>query len=353
MRDKMWAWNLYAPADLRYEEVPVPEIGPGEALVKVRAVGVCGSDISRLMKTGTYHYPTICGHEFAGEVVAAAPDVANCRVGDRVTVIPLLPCGTCDYCRLGHYQLCEHYNYLGSRTDGAYAEYVKVWAGNVLPLPKGVPFEAAAMTDPAAVALHAVRRLPLQPGQSVVVLGIGPIGLLALEWAKLLGAGKVVAVDVFPEKLAVAKDLGADYVINGREEDPVKKVQELLGGADHAIEFAGNKITQDQALRLLAKRGHAVFGGISHTDLPLSPEAVEHLLRYELTLHGSWNSSFASLSENDWRVALEFMGTGQLKTAPIITHRLPLPELKDAFQMMSERRAYFGKVMFFPHGEEK
>lgn len=230
MRNKMWAWNLYAPADLRYEEVPVPEIGPGEVLVKVRAVGVCGSDISRLMKTGTYHYPTICGHEFAGEVVAAAPDVANCRVGDRVTVIPLLPCGTCDYCRLGHYQLCEHYNYLGSRTDGAYAEYVKVWAGNVLPLPKGVPFEAAAMTDPAAVALHAIRRLPLQPGQSVVVLGIGPIGLLALEWAKLLGAGKVVAVDIFPEKLAVAKDLGADYAINGREEDPVKKSRNSLAG---------------------------------------------------------------------------------------------------------------------------
>jgi len=275
----MKAWNLYAPADLRYEEVPVPKIGPGEVLVKVQAVGVCGSDISRLMETGTYHFPTICGHEFAGEVVEVAPGVSNCKVGDRVTVIPLLPCGTCDFCRLGQYQLCDHYNYLGSRTDGAYAEYVKVWASNVLHLPPGVPFEAAAMTDPAAVALHAVRRLPLQPGQSVAVLGLGPIGLLAVQWAK---------------------------------------------------------------------RGHAVFGGISHTDLPLSAEAVDRLLRYELSLHGSWNSSFATLDENDWRVALEFMGTGQLKTAPIITHRLPLKELKDAIQMMYERRTYFGKVMFFP-----
>lgn len=344
----MKAWKLYAPADLRYEDVPVPKIGPGEVLVKVQAVGVCGSDISRLMETGTYHFPTICGHEFAGEVVEVAPDVSNCKVGDRVTVIPLLPCGTCDFCRLGQYQLCDHYNYLGSRTDGAYAEYVKVWASNVLHLPPGVPFEAGAMTDPAAVALHAVRRLPLQPGQSVAVLGLGPIGLLAVQWAKLLGAGKVVAIDIFPEKLDVALQLGADYVINSREEDPVKKVRELLGGVNHAVEFAGHKVTQDQALRLLAKRGHAVFGGISHTDLPLSAEAVDRLLRYELSLHGSWNSSFATLDENDWRVALEFMGTGQLKTAPIITHRLPLKELKDAIQMMYERRTYFGKVMFFP-----
>lgn len=351
MKDKMYAWNLYAPGDLRYEEVPVPTIGPGEALVKVKAVGVCGSDIPRLMETGTYHYPTICGHEFAGEVVAVAPDVTNCRPGDRVTVIPLLPCGACDYCRLGLFQLCDHYNYLGSRTNGAYAEYVKVWAGNVLPLPPGVSYESGAMTDPASVALHAVRRLPLQPGDTVAVLGLGPIGLLAVEWVKLLGAGKVVAIDIFPEKLAVARELGADYVINGREEDPVEKVRTLLGGVQHAIEFAGSKVTQDQAIRILTKRGHAVFGGISHTDLPLSAEAVDRLLRYEISVHGSWNSSFASLSENDWRVALEFMGTGWLRTEPIVTHRLPLAELKNAISMMHKRHSYFGKVMFFPEKE--
>lgn len=344
----MYAWNLYAPGDLRYEQVPVPTIGSGEVLVKVKAVGVCGSDISRVMETGTYHYPTICGHEFAGEVVAAAPDVTNCRPGDRVTVIPLLPCGACDYCRLGLFQLCDNYNYLGSRTNGAYAEYVKVWASNVLPLPEGVSYEAGAMTDPASVALHAVRRLPLQPGQSVAILGVGPIGLLAVEWVKLLGAGTVVAIDIFPEKLTVAKELGADYVINAREKDPVDTVRTLLGGADHAIEFAGSKVTQDQAIRILAKRGHAVFGGISHTDLTLSAEAVDRLLRYEISIHGSWNSSFASLNDNDWRVALRFMATGQLKTAPIVSHRLPLDRLKETVMLMYKQEVPFGKVIFCP-----
>ena len=349
MARMMKAANLYAPGDIRAEEVPVPEPKEGQVLIKVKACGVCGSDISRVMETGTYHYPTIPGHEFAGEVVELGPETDAALLGKRVTVIPLMPCQICDYCRIGEYQLCEDYNYLGSRTDGAFAEYVVAPAANLLPLPEGVSFELGAMTDPAAVALHAVKKLEIKPGDRVAVFGVGPIGTFALQWAKLLGAGGTIAVDIFPEKLAVAAQLGADHCINGREEDPVERIMALTGGrgVERAVEFAGHKVTQEQSILATAKMGSIVWGGISHSDLPLREKAVDGILRKELTLIGSWNSSFAPFI-SDWEKTLLFMGQGRLRGEELITHRLSLDEIKDAFKMMQERTEYFNKVMFFP-----
>lgn len=349
MKKTMKAANLYAPGDIRTEEVPVPEPGEGQVLLKVKACGVCGSDISRVMETGTYRFPTIPGHEFAGEVVELGPGVDGVPLGQRVTVIPLMPCEICNFCRIGQYQLCENYNYLGSRTDGAFAEYVVAPAANLLPLPEGVSFEMGAMTDPASVALHAVKKLGIQPGDRVAVFGVGPIGTFALQWAKILGARETIAIDIFPEKLAVAAQLGADHCINGREEDPVERILELTGGkgVERAVEFAGHKITQEQSILATAKLGSIVWGGISHSDLPLREKAVDGILRKELTLVGSWNSSFAPFI-SDWERALLFMGLGRLKGEELITHRLSLDEIQDAFKMMQGRKEYFNKVMFFP-----
>lgn len=184
----MKAANLHAPGDIRCEEVPVPEPGPGEVLIKVKACGVCGSDIPRVMQTGTYRFPTIPGHEFSGEVVGGGPGTETITPGQRVTVVPLIPCRKCSYCANGKYHLCADYDYLGSRRDGAFAEFVKVPAGNLMPLPDGVDFELGALTDPAAIALHAVRKLGLNPGDRVAVFGTGPIGAMALQWAKIVGA---------------------------------------------------------------------------------------------------------------------------------------------------------------------
>lgn len=141
MSETMKAANLYAPADVRVEPVPIPRPGPSEVLIKVKACGVCGSDISRLMETGTYHFPTIPGHEFTGTVYALGAEIDGVDIGQRVTVVPFIPCHVCDYCAIGEYQQCENYGYLGSRTDGAYAEYVVAPAENILRLPDGVSFE--------------------------------------------------------------------------------------------------------------------------------------------------------------------------------------------------------------------
>lgn len=349
MSRTMKAANLYAPGDIRVEQVPVPEPREGEVLIKVKAVGVCGSDISRVMETGTYRFPTIPGHELSGEVIGLGIDIGGFSQGDRVTVIPMMPCKKCDYCRIGEYQLCENYSYLGSRTDGAYAEYVAAPVENLLRLPDNVSFELGAMTDPISVALHAVRRAHIQPGDRVAVFGTGPIGMFAVQWAKIMGAGEVFAVDIFPEKLEAVRELGADVCINGLEEDPVEITKELTGGrgAERTIEFAGHPLTQQQCILATAKLGTSVWGGISHKGLELSEKAVDDILRKELIIAGSWNSSFTPL-KSDWGRSLKFMGLGKIKAGNIITHRLPLDSIKEIFEMMLARKEYFNKVMFFP-----
>ncbi|UCF91673.1 MAG: galactitol-1-phosphate 5-dehydrogenase [Desulfobacterales bacterium] len=345
----MKAANLYAPGDLRVEAVPMPEPAAGEVLVKVKACGVCGSDISRVMETGTYHFPTIPGHEFAGEVVELGPGVAGITPGSRVTVVPLIPCKACQYCGIGAYHLCEHYSYLGSRADGAFAEYVKGPAANLLPLPEGVDFALGAMTDPAAVALHAIRKLGIDAGDRLAVFGVGPIGAFALQWAKIVGVRETIAVDIFPEKLQIAHDLGADLCVDGSQDDPLGVIQEHTGGTgvERALEFAGHPVTQEQSILATAKRGACVWGGISHQGLNLSAKAVDAILRKEMTITGSWNSSFAPLV-SDWEKTLIYMGQGKITAGNIISHRLALEAIRETFAMMLARKQYFNKVMFFP-----
>jgi len=345
----MRAANLYAPGDLRVEHVPMPKPGRNEVLLKVKACGVCGSDISRIMDMGTYRYPTIPGHEFSGEVVACGLDVEKAKMPEKVTVVPLIPCQRCRYCRIGDHHLCEQYSYLGSRRDGAFAEYVKVPAMNVVPLPKNVDFDLGAMTDPAAVALHAVRKLNIRPGDRVAVFGVGAIGAFALQWAKIIGAGETIAVDVVPKRLGVASHLGADLCINGGIEDPVEAIKNHTqgGGVDRTLELAGDPTTQEQSVLVTAKRGSCVWAGISHRSLTISEKAVDDILRKEMTVKGSWNSSYTPLV-NDWETALSFMGKGRLRADNIISHRLPLAEVPEALKMMQARRVYYNKVMFFP-----
>jgi L-iditol 2-dehydrogenase len=345
----MIAVNLYAPGDLRVEQVPVPKPDRTEVLLKVKACGVCGSDIARVMEVGTYRYPTVPGHEFSGEVVECGLDVKDARMSERVTSVPLIPCQHCNYCRIGKHHLCEQYSYIGSRRDGAFAEYVKVPEMNLLRLPKSVGFELGAMTDPAAVALHAVRQLNISPGDRVAVFGVGAIGAFALQWAKIVGAGETIAVDVVPEKLGVASHLGADLCINGDIEDPVEVIKDHTYGVgvERSLESAGHPITQEQSVLATAKRGLCVWAGISHRGLTMSEKAVDGILRREMIVRGSWNSSFTPLS-NDWETTLSFMANGRLRADHIISHRLPLGEVPQALKMMHAREVYFNKVMFFP-----
>ncbi len=254
----MRAVQLFAPGDLRCVEIDRPEIeNENEAIVKVKACGVCGSDLMRVMVKGAYRHPITIGHEFSGTVEATGSSQSVLKVGDRVTVMPLVPCGKCDYCRIGQHVLCNDYSYYGSRIDGAMAEYIRVNEDNVMRLPLNVDFESGAMTDPVAVALHAVRKAKLEPGQIAGIYGLGAIGLIATQWLRYSGCSAIYAVDIFDEKLELAERLGADVCINAKKENPPEMIKKISGnrGLDAVIELAGSKISQIQAIESVRKLG--------------------------------------------------------------------------------------------------
>ena len=350
MGGKMKAARLFAPGDLRIEEVDIPHAREDEVLARVRAVGICGSDPARVMLKGTYSYPTTIGHEFSGDIVALGSRVKSAKVGDRVTIVPLVPCGACDYCTIGEYNLCGQYSYYGSRIDGAMAEYVTVKESNLLKLPDEVDFESGACTDPVSVALHAVRKVKLRGGDTVAVLGVGPIGGFAIQWAKIFGASQIFAIDIVDEKLAVAQGIGADLTCNSKENDPVGFVLDHTGGigVDRVIEMAGSRITQEQSIRMAKKQGCVVFCGISYDDLTLPYKTLDQLLRKEVVLTGSWNSSFAPLPIHEWRTSLDFLSKGNIQCQPLISHRLPLSEAPEIFRKIWKKDGYFNKVLFVP-----
>lgn len=351
MKSTMRAVTLVSPGHLECVNTEIPIIqNSHDVLIKVHACGVCGSDIARVMVKGAHKMPIIIGHEFAGEVVEVGSDVKSTHVSDRVTIMPLVPCGRCDYCRIGEYTLCDDYDYYGSRIPGAMAEYILVNERNVLKLPENVDYEMGAMTDPVSVALHAVRKAGVEAGQSAVVFGLGAIGFVTVQWLKNLGCTKVIAVDIFDEKLELAKTLGADLVINGKTTDVVKAIQNYTGGkgVDIAIELAGSKLTQPQAVLAVSKMGKVVYCGISYDDLLLPNQALNAILRGELAILGSWNSSIAPLPINEWESALKFMNSGKIQVKPLISHRVRLEDCQSVFEMMFYKKEVFTKVMFEP-----
>lgn len=339
----MLAAVLHAPGDVRVEEVAAPAPREGHALVRVGAVGVCGSDVPRMLSTGAHRLPLVCGHEFGGVVESVAGlDLAP---GTRVTVPPLIPCLDCPQCRAGHLSLCRDYGYFGSREDGAYAELVSVPATNLLPVPDAVDDVAAASVDPAAIALHAIWRAGgITAGQRVAVVGAGPIGLFAVQWAGILGAGAVVAVDVTDEKLALARELGADEALAPADADA------LAGHFDVVVDTAGAPPAERQAIRLAGPRGHVVLVGIPTEAVALDRASFQHLLREEIDLHGAWNSFSAPFPGPEWTVSVDAMASGRLRTAEIVSHREPLAALPERLAWMGQGRGFYSKVMFFPNG---
>ena len=349
MQGKMKAVRMYAPKDLRLEEVDIPSVGADEVLIKVLAVGICGSDIPRVNKYGAYISPIIPGHEFGGEIVELGSDVKEYAVGDKVTVAPLIPCYKCEYCKKGVYALCEDYSYYGSRRDGAFAQYIAVKENNLLKVSDAVSCETAATTDPFANSMHALKRAEFKAGDSVCVYGCGAIGLYAIQAAKALGASKVVAVDVSPEKLNSAKQSGADEVFNGRDADVAKQIRDYLGGgADVVCEISGAPIAQHNAILSAAKLGRVVIVGISHAGLQLSEEAVDKIMRGEIEVRGSWNSFSNPFPGWEWTTAIELFESGKASSDPVITHRLKLEDVADTFKKIDEGGMFFNKIMFFP-----
>lgn len=328
MKTEMMAANLHGIGDLRYETVPVPVCGEDEVLVAVKYCGICGSDVARVLTKGTYHFPTIPGHEFSGVVEY---DPRGELTGRRVCVYPLLPCGKCEMCQEKTYELCENYDYYGSRRDGGFAEYLAVKRWNLEFLPDGVSLEEGAMCEPVSVAHHAVSRLQVRPGDSVLVSGAGPIGLLVAQWCKAYGAEKVYLFDVVKEKMDFANRLG---FLEYRDDITV----------DAALEGTGYANALTRCLGAVKRHGHMVLMGNPAREMTLTQHAYWHILRKELYITGTWNSSF-SPERNDWVSSLEAMASGKLQVKSLISHVYPLSRINDAFAMLKERKEFSNRVM--------
>jgi len=346
---------MYAPGDLRVEDVPVPAPKADEVLIQVKAVGVCGSDIPRANQYGAHVMPITLGHEFSGVVTKAGGEVDRVHEGDRVVVAPLVPCFACTWCKMGEYSLCENYNYYGSRCDGAMAEYVAVKQGNVLKLPDGVSYEDAATVDPCANALHALACAHFRKNDSVTVYGVGPIGLYILQCAKAMGASFVACVDIWDEKLDICKRLGADLAVNSRGQKPEEAVRARTNGeGTHiVIDCTGAPSAQLCAVRTAAKLGRVVLLGISHRGLELTDRDVDAVMRGELCLSGSWNSFGKPFPGPDWTNAVALFAKGAISSRELVSHRLPLDEAPAIFRRIAEGGFYFNKILFLPEENGK
>ena len=357
----MEALVLHGVGDLRLEQIPVPHLAEGNVRVRIGFCGVCGSDIPRIFVKGTYSFPTVCGHEFAGIVDACGPGVDDFAPGDSVVVFPLLWCGTCAACEQGKYVQCHDYDYLGSRSDGAFAEYVVAPKENLIAVPPGVTLEEAAMTEPAAVALHAVRRVHTSlAGKTVAIFGAGPIGLMTAQWARVMGATNVLLFDIVTEKLELAKQLGFDKVFNTgvpvatnvrRAEEPVEIVNAHTDGkgAHVCIEAAGVPATCIDALGSVGREGSVVLLGNPATDVTLPAVLISQLMRREVSIFGTWNSDYSAAgNDDDWRTVLQAMASGMLTLMPLITHKVPLADSSDILYKMRDKSEFYAKVLIHP-----
>lgn len=328
----MKAARLHTIGDLRCDEVELPVPHGEELLVRVGACGICGSDLPRVFEHGSSNgkYPLTIGHEFAGEVVQVGEQADPALVGVRAAIFPLIPCRKCDPCVTGNYAMCEDYDYLGSRRDGGFAEYCLIpSAWHLIPSEKA-SMEELSMTEPACVAQHAVRRANVQAGQTVVIFGAGPIGILAARWVKIFGADPIL-VDISPEKVEFAREKGF-RVVNSREENVADAVKKWNGGrlADAAIEGTGAGVVLSNCIECVRAKGTIALLGNPAGETKIPQKLHSMMLRKEVEVHGVWNSSRAPYPVNEWEFTVRMMDEGILKTADLITDRLSLEELPQA-----------------------
>ena len=344
----MKAAVVVANEDVRYQEVEEPQVGPGLVKIRVKASGICGSDIPRVLHNGVHFYPIVLGHEFSGDVVEIGEGVTKTKVGDRATAAPLLPCMKCDDCQNGNFSLCKHYSFIGSRQQGSNADYVVVPEQNVVPFDPSISYEQGAMFEPSTVAIHGLFQNDYQGGQYVAILGGGTIGMFTMQWAKIFGSKKVVVFDISDERLALAKRLGADEVVNTTKEKYMEEAMAITTkkGYGYVFETAGQPATMHMAFELAANKSHVCFIGTPHVDLSFTPAQWENMNRKEFKLTGSWMSYSSPFPGKEWDLTAHYFATGQLKFDPgFIYKKVPMSQAQEAFQLFKTPGLVQGKIL--------
>lgn len=328
------------PGSIIFREVPTPQPGPGEALVKIEYIGVCGSDIHVWHGTHPFtSYPVTQGHEVSGLVEKLGEGVTGLTPGQKVTIQPQVVCGECYPCRHGKYNLCEKLKVMGFQTTGTASEFFCVDARKVTPLPDNLSLEEGAMIEPLAVAVHAVRRAGDVRGLDICVLGAGPIGILTAQVAKGMGARKVMITDISDIRLAKAAEVGIDVCVNTRTRDFAEAFVACFGPdkADVIYDCAGTDLTMDQAIQN-ARKGStiilvAVFGSRASVDLAV-------LNDHELDL----NTTMMYRSE-DYVKAIDMVSRGEVQLKPLISRVFPFSRYAEAYRYIDENRESTMKVL--------
>ena len=331
---------------LTVQDRPIPEApAPNSVLVRVAACGVCGSDIPRGFGGKAYFYPLVMGHEFSGVVEEGRPG-GRFGKGDRVVIFPLIPTNREERAyQTGDYAQMKEYNYFGSRCDGGFEEYLRVPEENLFLIPDHVKTLHAAMTEPAAVALHAVRKMHITAGDTAVVLGAGPIGNMTAQWLRIHGCREVYITDIDEKKLAIAEEMGF-IPVNSAGVDPVEYIMELTErqGAQRVVEAVGLPATFLQAVQLAARAGEVVFMGNIQGEFRIGEKDFSSLLRRELTIYGTWNSKIVPTGIDDWSTVLKYMDK-ELIVEPLISDVVGIERGPEIFQSIVDRKKFHNKVL--------
>ncbi len=337
---KMIQQVMTEPKKIMFREVDIPKPGPDQVLVKIKKIGICGSDIHVYHGTHPYtSYPVTQGHEVSGQIVELGEYVKDLYVGQKVTIEPQVFCGHCYPCLHGKYNLCEHLKVMGFQTTGTASEYFAVDSAKVTPIPEDMTYGEGAMLEPLAVTVHAAKRFPDVKGAKAVVLGCGPIGILLIQSLKAMGAAEVLATDISDTRLELASRLGADHVVNTRNKHFGEALLEAYGSdkADVIYECAGSDITMEQAIQN-ARKGStvilvAVFGKRASVDLAKLNDS-------ELDL----NTSMMYRHE-DYVDAIRFVKEGKIQLKPLQTAHFAFADYQTAYQYIDDHREKTMKVI--------
>jgi L-iditol 2-dehydrogenase len=339
----MKALVFRGPGSMPLEDRPAPVAGPGEAVVAVRASGICGSDVHGFGgATGRRRVGVVMGHEAAGDVIEVGPGVTSVKVGERVILRSILSCGICDRCRHGQPNLCHERQGMGMHFDGAYADWVVVRDSLLLRLPDNLDYEDGALVEPLAVAMHAVNLTPFDLMDVVVIVGAGPIGLLTLLAARQAGAGSITVTDRDPHRLDVARRLGADQAIDVGRTDPVAAIEAATNGrgADAVFEAVGIAATVAQSIALARSGGHVTWIGNSAPGVELP---MQQLVTKGLTICGAYGYV------DEFEQAAEALASGRIDAGRLIERVAPLEDGEELFRQLADGSLSAVKVVLTPN----
>jgi len=350
----MKAVRFTGPENMEYIDVPKPVIGESEVLIKIMAVGICGTDLELFsgempyIRNGLTTYPLIPGHEWSGQIVEVGSKVSDFNVGDRVTGDVSIGCGNCSMCMSGRFNLCPDRKVVGSyrNYNGAFAEYIKLPYRHVYLIPNELSYEEAALIEPAATAAYGVMKAGIGLGDSVLVIGDGPIGLLSVQTAVLSGASKIYLIGSWDEKLKLGSTMGADFTLNYRNEKTVEIIQEMtqFKGIDIVIETSGSTQAFNQSLKLLKPGGKIILLSI-YSSAEFMAE-INSIVSKDAEVIGVLASC------NSFEPTIDLMAAGKINVAPLITHKYALCQAADAIQMMRSKHDFRIKVLLIPSSDD-